>query len=399
MGTDVAVKGMTGIFKEKIAELQGEPEFQWTAEKIKYAVDGSRRPMVKLAVGNVPLNYDLWRGLRNPAVVGLYPAGLREIWEFYANRRKARVDEFGRQTIFQVPRSYDFAGRDYGRALIVSAMLPFSPRVVRDYAQIINEKGRGSSHLFSRMYEDVNLMMDKATSRVAMDLVADDNVVVAMDNETVASVSAEAIPKTHQGDSHGPSKGGNYPQKSIAALTGLGQFGIARIIFRDEYVDGKVERFVGPIRSIIIFDKDDPVMDGGGGIVYPTEAWREFLFRLFDFTDADPDINRYRFCSYLPQGDQGCEKCINCCPSGAQTNSAPTPHGSYPEHVSRQTHRFWKRSLQFDFARCCDERGQMATLLPEWSCARCLSLCATEGSRRAFAAKNFYEKMHELTKD
>ena len=399
MGMEVTVEGLTDIFREKVTELQEEPEFQWTGEKIKYAVDGRGAPLVKLAVGNVPLDYDLWKGLRNPAVVGLYPAGLREIWEFYANRRRERVDEFGRQTIFQVPRSFDFARRNYGQALIISAMLPFSPKVVRNYSQIIPEKGRGSSHLFSRMYKDVNLMIDKATSRVAMDLVADDNVVVAMDNESVKSVSTEAIPPTHQGASHGPSKGGNYPQKSIAVLTGLGQFGIARHVFRDELVEGRVERFVGPLRSIIMFDKEDPVRDGGDGIIYPTEAWREFLFKLFDFTDVDPDINRYRFCSYIPSGDRGCSKCISCCPSGAQVNSVPTPHGGYQEQVSRQTHRFWEGKLQFDFGRCCDERGQMATLLPEWSCARCLSICAIEGIKRVYAAKNFYNKMDELTKD
>jgi len=248
------------------------------------------------------------------------------------------------------------------------------------------------------MFKDVNLMIDKATSRVAIDLVRDDTVVLAMNNDTVKSVSTEAVPLTHQGDSHGPSKGGNYSQKSVAVLMGLGQFGVSRIVFRDESVDGKVQRFVGPLSSIIMFDKEDLVRDGADSIIYPTETWREFLFDLFDFTNIDPDVNKYRFCTYIPCDDEGCGKCISYCPSGAQTNSAPAPDGKYQEQISKQAHRFWEGKLQFDFGRCCEERGQMATLFPEWSCARCISTCVAEGNRRMYAAKNFYEKMLHLTR-
>jgi hypothetical protein len=384
MGTDITASGLAGLFRGKIGELQGEPEFQWGVEKVKYAVDENGEPSVKIAVGNAPLDYDLWEGLRNPAVVGLHPVGMREIWEFYANRRKVSVDEYGRQTIFQIPRSFDLARKNYSRAVIISVMLPFSQNVVKDYTRLFSEKGMGSSHLFSRMYEDVNLMIDKATSRAAIDLVSDDAVVVAMNNKNVNNVSREAVPVTRQGASHGPVKGGNYSQKSIAVLMGLGQF-------------GKVQRFAGPIRSIVMFDKRDPVRDGSDGIVYPTEAWREFLFRLFDFTIIDPEVNRYRFCSYIPYDDEGCGKCVGCCPSGAQANSVPAANGEYTEEISKQTHRFWDGKLQFDFGRCCEERGQFATLFPEWSCARCLSMCVAEGKRRTYSAKNFYEKMLQLT--
>ena len=397
MRIELSVKTLAEMFKERIVELLEEPEFQWGAERTQHAVDENGEPCVRLAIGNVALDYDLWKGLKNPAVVGLYPAGLKEIWEFQANRKKERVDEFGRQTIFQIPRSFDFARRNYSRAVLISVMLPFSPRVVGDYAQIIRERKRGSSHGFSRMYKDVNLMIDKATSRVAMDLVAGDNVVVAMDDDTVEGVSTEAIPMTHQGTSHGPSKGRHYPQKSVAVLTGLGQFAICRVVIRDELVDGGVQRFVGPIRSIIIFDKNDLVREGSDSILYPTEAWREFLFRLFDFTDIKPDVNKYRFCTYIPYEDEGCRECIRSCHWGALANSVPTPKGKYPERITRQQHRFWEGQLQFDFASCLDERGQMATLFPEWSCGRCPSICATEGRKRAYAAENYRGKMLALT--
>ncbi len=399
MPNDVTVNELTQLFKGKIIEVQEEPEFQRSMDKIKYATDKNGEPLLKLAIGNIPLDYDLWQGLRNPAVVGLHPAGLPEIWEFYANRKKQKVDETGRATIFQVPRSFDFALKNYRRAIIVSVMLPFSSQIIEDYIKQTINKRKGSSHLFARMYEDVNRMLDKATTRVAIDLVADDNVVVAMNNDNVKNVSTEAIPQTHQGVSHGPSKGSNYPQKSVAALTGLGQFGVARIIFRDELTNGKVQRFSGPIRSIIMFDKQELVKDGSNGIVYPSKAWRKFLSQLFDFTNTDSDINQYRFCSYIPLNDKGCKKCIDCCPSGAQLNSTPSPTGEYLKQISRQAHRFWEGKLQFDYGKCCDERGQMAGLFPEWSCAKCVSICVDQGNRRKYAAQNFYQKISELTKE
>jgi len=399
MVIDITVSGLTQLFKERLIEVEEEPEFQRSIEKIKYAIDENGEPLVKLAVGNVPVDYDLWQGLRNPATVGLYPAGLPEIWDFYANRRKQTVDETGRQTIFQVPRPFDSALRNYRRAVIVSVMVPFSSQIIRDYTKQIIEREKGSSYLFARMYEDINDILDKVIPRVAIDLVADDNAVVAMNADTVTALSTEAMPETQQGTSHGPSKGGNYPQKSIAALMGLGQFGISRIIFRDELINGTVRRFAGPIRSIIIFDKQELVKDGSKGIVYPTEAWCQFLSRLFDFTNINPEINKYRFCSHIPLNDKGCEKCIDCCPSGAQANSAPGSTGEYPEQVAQQTHRFWEEKLQFDYGRCCDERGQMIGLLPEWSCARCVSICVDEGIRRKRSARIFYEKMLELTKE
>ena len=399
MLNDITVNGLTQIFKEKIIEVQEEPEFQRSTKTIKHAIDKNGEPLVKLAVGNVPVDYDLWEGLRNPAVVGLHPAGLPEIWEFYANSRKQKVDEVGRQSIFQVPRSFDFALMNYRRAVITSVMLPFSPQIIHDYVNQVIEKRKGSSYLFASMYEDMNSILDKTITRAAIDLVTDDfdRVVVAVNNDTVKAISTEAIPQTRQGVAHGPSKGGNYPQKSVAALMGLGQFGVSRIIFRDELTNGNIQRFAGPIRSIIIFDKQNLVTDGSDGIVYPSQAWRQFLSRLFDFTNTAPDINQYRFCSYIPLDDKGCNKCTGCCPSGAQPGSVPKPDGQYSEQVSRQGHRFWEGKLQFDYGKCCDDRGQMAKLFPEWSCARCVAVCLDQGIKGKHAAQDFYLKMTELT--
>ncbi len=230
-----------------------------------------------------------------------------------------------------------------------------------------------------------------------MDLITRHNVVVAMDNDTVRSVSAEALPLTQQGTSHGPCKGGNFPQKSLAVLLGLGQFGVCRIVIRDEAAATGVERFVGPLRSIIIFDKSDLSTDGEAGVFYPGQAWRDFLLRLSDFTDTDPQINRYRSCTYVPSDEQGCTECVRSCPTGAQAMSVPTPEGRYSSQIANQQHRFWEGKLQFDFGRCLDERSQMATMFPEWSCARCLTSCAAQGKRRASTVDDYQQKMRELS--
>ena len=133
---------------------------------------------------------------------------------------------------------------------------------------------------------------------------------------------------------------------------GLGQIGVSRMVFRDELVNNTVERFAGPMRSIIIFDKSSLVKDGKDGVIFPTEAWREFLFRLTGYTDIDPEINQYRF---------------------------------------------YEGKLQFDFSRCLEEIDQMKSIIPEWSCARCITVCTASGVRRESPPVNYNQKMKSLT--
>jgi len=377
-------------YQQAVCDLQEEPKHQWSREQRAYAAAADGRPVVKVAVGNVSLDYDLWSGLRNPAVSGLYPAGLQEIWEFFAHQRRQRLDSSGRPTIFQVPRPFDYARELYSRAVLISAMLPFSPDIMEAYVNSVSDEQAASSHLFSRMYEETTEILDQATSRVAMELTSADRVVIPMTNENVDKLSRQAIPATHQDSAHGPCKGGNFPQKSLAVLLGLGQFGVSRIVFRDEVAEQGVQRFVGPLRSIVVFDTSPLATDGSGGMIFPTEEWREFLFSLYDFTRAESDINQHRFCSYFPiGGSSGCGECIQHCPSGAQAASVPLPTGGYHDQLATQTHRFHDSKLQFDFSRCCEDRGQMTTLFPEWSCARCVAMCQVRGRRRATSVSNF----------
>jgi hypothetical protein len=383
--------------QSKLLELQQEPDFQWGATRINYATDEDGSPAVRVALANVSLDYDLWAGLRNPALVGLHPAGLREVWEFHACRTTTRVDEAGRQTIFQIPRSFEVAQRGFGRAVIISAMLPFSPEVIEQYVEVIRERGNPPA-IVRRMYLDVEQLLDRATARAAMYLVNDERAVVAMDAPTIERLSKEAIPPTRQGDAHGPSKGGNFPLKSVGVLTGLGQFGIGRFVIRDEMLDGRARRLIGSLRSIIVFDRDAPVTDGRDGIVFPTQAWRDFLFQLYDFTNTDAEVNRFRYCAYVPKDGTSCRRCLAVCEWGALEDSVPTPQGNYTDRVQEQQHRFWNGKLQFDYARCCRERQQMQSLFPEWDCQRCLTVCANEGLLRPEAVHLFQSKKRELTR-
>lgn len=397
METAITVNRVEKYFTTRVSELLVEPEYQADANSSDYAMDTRGIPIVKVAVGNVPLDYDLWKGMRNPAGIGSYPVGLPEFWEFYANRRKRTFDESGRRSVFQIPQSFESAKNDFERVVVISIMMPFSKHLISQYANPILKKEKTRTYSFKKTYNKVNQIINTAISRTAIDLMTPDNVVIPLDNDTVMAITEETIPASRQGTSHGPCKGGNVPQKSLAVLMGLGQIGVSRMVFRDEMINGAVERFAGPMRSIIIFDKSPLVKNGQGGIVLPTPAWREFLFRLTDYTDTDPEINKYRYCAYIPAGDKGCVQCIRFCPSGAQPSSTPNKTGGFSKKVSRQSHRFYQGKLQFDFVRCSEETGQMASIFPEWSCARCLTVCASSGVRRVFSAENYTPKMKSLT--
>ena len=195
----------------------------------------------------------------------------------------------------------------------------------------------------------------------------------------------------------GQSAGLGTPQQVEAGRMGLGQFGVSRIVFRDEIIDGKVQRFTGPLRSIIIFDQKELTTGKSDEIFFPNDSWREFLLRLSDFTQVDPEISQFRFCPYSSSKGQGCRKCIEHCPSGAQENSTPLPGGNYSEKVLKRSRWFHDGQLQFDYNLCRDDRTQMKTLYPEWSCARCVSVCASLGHKRKSAVKKFSQKKRQIT--
>ena len=147
---------------------------------------------------------------------------------------------------------------------------------------------------------------------------------------------------------------------------------------------------MGVLRSIVVFDPEKPARDGRDDVVFLDGELRQRLMALTDFTNADPAVNRYRFCTYHgAEGVNGCGKCISFCPAGALANSSPSRGGTYAPDVASQTHRFNDGALQFDFGRCCDDRGQLASLYDEWMCGRCVSICGGEGNRSRVAADSY----------
>jgi hypothetical protein len=391
---NLSVPAITELLAESIRTLRDDPALR--AGEVKYALDSAGEPDVKVAGANVPLDYDLWDGLRNPAGLGLHPAGLREIWEFYAWRTASkRSDDTGRETIFEFPLTFDQARERFQRALIVSVMLPFAEGPLKAHDRFIRGNEHSAFWPYSQFYGEVNNTLDKALLRTGMELSNAKNVVLAMDRKNMDDLSSEAFPLTHQGKAHGPQKEVHYPQKSLAVLTGLAQFGVSRFVFRDEVREGKVKRFLGPIRSLVIFDGEPLVEDGRHGIIYPHQRWRDFLFSLSDFTKTQDDINRCRFCTYIPLDDTGCGKCIPHCPPGALIHSVPDKTGQYSEDL-HEPKRFWKGQLQFDYEQCLGDRKRMASLFPEWRCGRCITICAATGNRRRYAAENYEKKKQEL---
>jgi ferredoxin len=241
----------------------------------------------------------------------------------------------------------------------------------------------------------VNDSLDKAILRTGMELTTPENVVLAMDRKAMDDLSLEAFPATRRGMAHGPQKEVHYPQKSLAVLTGLAQFGVSRFVFRDEIRGGKVKRFLGPIRSLVIFDREPLVLNGYHGVIYPHQPWRDFLFSLSDFTKTEEEINVCRFCTYIPVKNRGCEKCISACPPEALIHSVPDQTGRYTESL-HESKRFWKEQLQFDYERCRGDRKRMATLFPEWRCGRCITVCSVSGRRMQKAVEEYEKKKRTL---
>ena len=394
MGGNLSLPAITELIARNIKAVRDDPSF--CAGEVKYALDGTGEPDVKAAAANVPLDYDLWDGLRNPAGVGLHPIGLRDIWEFYAWRTtSSHFDESGRETMFEVPRSFEYARDRFQRVLIVSVMLPFAGTLLKAHDRFIRVHERGSSWQYSRFYEEVNDTLDRAILRTGMEITTRENVVLAMDRKMMDALSLQAVPLTRQGKAHGPQKEVHFPQKSLAVLTGLAQFGVSRFVFRDELRGGKLKRFLGPIRSLVIFDRGPLVDDGRSGIIYPHQRWRDFLFALSDFTKTQDDINQCRFCSYIPLDDKGCGKCVPRCPPGALIHSVPGQEGRYSGDL-HEPKRFWKDQLQFDHDRCLGDRKSMTALFPEWRCGRCITVCAASGNRRREAVENYEKKKRTL---
>lgn len=377
--------GIETALRHKVEQIRQKPAYRWADNRRSQKAGADGEVAIKAAVANCAMDFDLWKGLRNPALVGRHPAGLREIWEMYAANdiRKTRPD--GTPNYLSMPIPFEEAAAQFGRAVIISTMLPVADEVFERYAETIVRRNPAPDEAYCKVWSETANLLDEAVGKMAMELNKPERTVVPLTTRMVDAVSEQTIPPIHRGNYHGPCKGGNFPHKSVAVLTGLGQFGVSRAVLRDEVSNGSTERFIGQIRSIVLFDAEDPVTDGSGGVVHLTDAWREQMMALSDFTNVRPEVNRQRYCTYVPDselGEEGCGLCVQHCPSGAIGSSAPKDDGAYAEAVRRDVSRFSDGHLQFNFARCLEERTQKANLYPDYMCARCVVMCAARGKRR-----------------
>ncbi len=370
---------------EKLKHLRRRAGYEPAELDPYYKTEADGCAAVKVAVANCELTFDLWQGMRNPATIGRFPLNFPQLWEFFAVNDMKRVHSDGSMNHLSAWRSYEEARRIFGRAVLVSAMLPISDDVFRSYRETIIQRGAGTSEDCAEAETETAATLDDAMTRLAADLYDGTRATLALGAAQLRILSDEIVPKIHQGNAHGPCKEVHFPHKSLAVLTGLAQFGVNRLTFRDELIEGEIERFIGPLCSMVIFDRHEPVMDGSGGVVLLTEEWYDHLSSLSDFTCTDSQVNRHRFCTYLAdksKSQMSCGMCLRYCPSGALRNSSPQRDGHYGGDLTQQESRFCGEHLQFDYASCREERVQKRNLYPGYYCGRCMAICGLQGLRR-----------------
>jgi len=381
------VAGLQGFLSTEVARLAADPEFAVHSDdgRQRFMTDADGTPAVRAAAAVSGLGGDLWKGLRSPAAVGLHPIDLEDIWDFFAANSIRNVRADGSPNYLAMPETYNEARERFGRAVIVSALLPISPQILATYASDIEGGDIVSCSRYSRASGDAGKIIAKAVARLSLALLGEGRAVVCMDPGGANKVVEFSKANSETGKYHGPCNS-PFPQNSVAVLTGLMQFGLSRIPLRDEVgPDGKVRRMMGHYSSVVVFDEAKPTAGangGGGGPVLIDDDWLSSRRKLVDYTVTDDETVAQRYCAYNRangDGKSACGRCIAACPPGAIANSSPEPDGTYPERIAKQKHRFHAGFLDFDFGNCASHRAQRSTLYSEYACARCVAVCAAQG--------------------
>ena len=374
---------------DKVAEVRAEPEYSWGDGTFNHMTTDGGDPFVRVALGNCGLDTDLWEGIRGPSRVGLYPLGLPDIWAHYAANNIRNVRRDGSPNPLAMPETYEEAKQQFGRAAIVSAMLPLNPEVFAAYADHITAGKPGPLDAYCKARADTQQVIHRALGKLALSLLSPDRAVVLMTPDKAGVVADRTRAEYQRGKYHGPTVE-LFSQPSVAVLTGLLQWGVCRIPIRDE-VDGNgtVRRLVGQYGTIVVFDREQPVHDPPAGVVKITPEWRQQVLTVSDYTDVDDATVARRYCTYNDLDDSGnslCGECLKHCPSGAQANSTPSPTGEWSDRILSQKHRFHDGWLKFDGGNCCRDRGQKGQLYADYVCARCEVVCAALGARKPASA-------------
>ena len=370
----------------KTAEVAAEPDYVWPGGFKSYRTDEEGRPLVRIGLANFSPDLDIWADLRNPAQVGCFPLAPADIWSHYAANNVQRTRPDGSPFPLAMPETFDQARQRFRRVVLISGMLAVNPMIHQSYFSKIEEGDPDPYDYYARATTEVAGIIDKAVAKLALALMEEDRAVVPMTTKG-ANLVIERTRSEYQKDRfHGPCNN-NWPQNSVAVMTGLLRFGLNRLPFRDETgSDGRTDRLFGRYRSIVIFDGAEPRADESAGLrlLDPEELGN--LFRTNDYTRVDQAAVAARYCTYnltRNGGQSVCGRCLEVCPSQALPNSSPTPDGAYPSKVKNQGHRFWDEALDFDYQNCTSDRFQKAQIYEDYVCARCETVCAVQGIRKS----------------
>jgi len=379
---EIDSSALGNLFEEKVDEVAKEPDYTWSRDFRSFMAGKDGRPVVRVGIANCNLDTDIWEGLRNPANVGLYPLTPEDIWKHHAaaNIQTTRFD--GSPNPLAMPETYEEAKAHLNRVVIISVMLAVNPEMYEAYAQKIENGEEGPFDYYSRATTEVGAIVNKAVAKSSLALMAPGRAVVPMTNKNTATIIDRTRSDYTKNRYHGPCNN-HWPQNSISVLTGVLQFGISRIPFRDEVdEEGNRIRLLGRYQSIALFDEEEVITDGSGGIRLISPEYISTLRKVNDYANTDDDVVSRRYCTYnmsKADGSRVCGKCQDVCPSNALPNSSPSPQGVFSDGLMGQTHRFSGGSLDFDFGNCISFRGQKAEVFEEYVCARCEVICAARG--------------------
>lgn len=387
-GIEINANRFQELLQSKTNEVSLEPEYSWRRDFCTFMKDEAGEPVVRVGIINFSPEEDIWEGLRTPAHIGRYPLTPEDIWEHHAAANFKRVRPDGRPSILAMPETYEQALKRIRRVIVVCGMLAVNPKVYEEYADKIDKGDKDPFDYYARATGEVGEIIDKAVGKFSLSLMDPDRAVVPMTIKSTKKIVERTRGEYRKGSYHGPCNN-HWPQNSIAVMTGLLQFGVHRLPFRDEVeADSHPYRLYGRYRSIVIFDEEPPVSDPDNGVILLDRDRISRLHELNDFTNARAEVADRRYCSYNMTNDDDrsvCGKCIESCPSNALANSSPDPNGKFPERVEKQKHRFWDDALVFDFRNCMSDRNQKAELFEDYVCARCEAICAAQGVQKTAA--------------
>ncbi len=382
MTTKITKSDLQRLVREKVIEILEEPDYNWNREFNSYMTDADGLPAVRIGIINFDLGFDIWEGLRSPAMVGMHPLTAEDIWRHYSCLTSKNVREDGSPSPMVMPETFASAKQRYGRGILVTAMLAVNPEMYRMYRDRIRAGEAAPFDYYSRATTDVAQIINKAVGKVGMSLMSEGRAAVAMTDRNIGMVIDRTRSQYYTGRFHGPCND-HWPNNSLAVMTGLLRFGIHRIAFRDEVTEsGERQRLFGRYRTIMIYDPELPVNNEKDGVIIHNEQRQKRLKSINNYTMVADEILAQRYCPYNRTNGGGqsiCGKCLEVCPSGAIPNSSPTPTGGYPEHLMQQQHRFSDGVLDFDFGNCTNDRHKKAELYEEYVCGRCEVICAAEG--------------------